>query len=101
MIKTNTLLKYPGGKTKELSIIHQYIPSNFENYYEAFVGGGSVFFSIEAKNYFINDKSTELIDLYKMIKEENQMFLKYVKRINKDWKLLDEVCEKHFNELKQ
>lgn len=100
MIKTNTLLKYPGGKTKELPIIHQYLPKNFNNYYEAFVGGGSVFFSINANNYFINDKAEELINLYQMIKEKNEKFFRYIYRINKDWKLLDDVCEKHFIELK-
>lgn len=36
------IIKWSGGKEGELPIIHQYAPSNFNNYYEPFVGGGSV-----------------------------------------------------------
>ena len=39
------------------------------NYYEPFIGGDAVYFAINnAKHYFINDKSKDLVDLDKKIK---------------------------------
>ena len=49
------LLKYPGGKTSELEVIEKYLPKNFNNYIEPFVGGGAVFFYINNNYNFIND----------------------------------------------
>ena len=66
-------VKWAGGKEKELKHILPAIPS-FENYYEPFVGGGAVFFSVAAQNIFINDKSSELFNLYTVIAQQNQEF---------------------------
>ncbi len=64
------LLKYPGGKDKELIHVLPNLPLDVKNYYEPFVGGGAVYFAIDAHKYFINDKSSELMQLYGLIKEE-------------------------------
>ena len=42
------IVKWPGGKEKELKYILPNAPK-FENYYEPFVGGGAVFMAIRAK----------------------------------------------------
>lgn len=57
-----SLLKWAGGKEQELRYILPMIPP-FHHYYEPFVGGGAVFFSMQAEMKFINDKSSELISL--------------------------------------
>ena len=44
--KLSPLIKYPGGKGKELTEIIPNLPVFSENYYEPFVGGGAVFFFI-------------------------------------------------------
>ena len=50
------LIKYPGGKDKELSIIAPRIPNKVANYYEPFFGGGAVYFALMPGNKkFIND----------------------------------------------
>lgn len=68
--KLTPFLKWAGGKEQELKYILPVIPS-FENYYEPFVGGGAVFFSVAAQNKFINDKSSELFNLYTVIAQHN------------------------------
>jgi D12 class N6 adenine-specific DNA methyltransferase len=40
-------LRYPGGKSKALKNILPYIPLNFSEYREPFLGGGSVFIAIK------------------------------------------------------
>jgi DNA adenine methylase len=46
------------------------MPKKIKNYYEPFIGGGAVYFSVNADNFFINDKSDELIALYNAIHGE-------------------------------
>jgi hypothetical protein len=55
------IIKWPGGKEKELKYILPNTP-HFERFIEPFVGGGSVFMGIEAKKYLINDFSQNLLN---------------------------------------
>ena len=80
------LIKWPGGKEKELSYIKSNAPDTFENYYEPFVGGGSVFMTFDAKRIFINDKSTELMNLYKYIAARDEEFYDWIDRITEAWR---------------
>ena len=43
-----TILKWPGGKEKELPVIRKYSPSYTGRFIEPFVGGGAVFFDTDA-----------------------------------------------------
>ncbi len=64
-------LRYPGGKTKQLDFLKDYLPEKnaiIGNYYEPFVGGGSVFLSIKPKQAILSDLNSELIELYKGIR---------------------------------
>jgi DNA adenine methylase len=64
--KLAPFIKWAGGKEQELKHILPLMPP-FEDYYEPFVGGGAVFFSVQARQAFINDRSPELITLYRVI----------------------------------
>ena len=97
--KLSPLLKYPGGKEKELNFILPNIPQNVKNYYEPFVGGGAVYFSLTAEQYFINDKSEELISLYKLIANQNVEFLEKTKSINHNWQVIENVVLNHSQEI--
>lgn len=83
-----TILKYPGGKTKELPVIREHLPK-FKNYYEPFLGGGAVWLNTSAENYFVNDFSNDLMSLYNYIKDENEEFNQIVLNITKAWKIED------------
>ena len=67
------ILKYPGGKSKELNIIKKILP-DFKNYFEPFLGGGAVWLNIEARKYFVNDISEDLMKLYTYVKERDSEF---------------------------
>lgn len=98
-VKLSPILKYPGGKEKELKYILPNLPENCKNYYEPFVGGGAVYLSLNSEAYFINDKSTELIQLYNMIGEQNQEFLEKLNAIDENWRVLEQVVGNHTEEL--
>ena len=72
-----TILKWPGGKEKELPVIRDYIPDYTGRFVEPFVGGGAVFFDTQKENCCINDKSVELINLYQSIKTQDAAFVEY------------------------
>lgn len=80
------LIKWPGGKEKELSFIFPNAPNVINNYYEPFVGGGAVFMAFSAEKFYINDKSEELISLYRFISQNNTIFYQWVKAIEIAWK---------------
>jgi len=64
-------LRYPGGKSKLLSFLVNFLPNNSEikgKYIEPFVGGGSVFLFIQPSQAIISDLNKELIELYKGIR---------------------------------
>lgn len=67
----NTLIKWPGGKSREFQYIEDLIPP-FKKYIEPFFGGGAVFFQLKPKKAILNDICEELIDFYRFIKDENK-----------------------------
>jgi DNA adenine methylase len=90
--RLSPLLKWPGGKEKELKYIIPNLPGSINGYYEPFVGGGAVYAAVSAKNYFINDKSTELITLYNSISGANRaVFFNAIEEIIHNWNLLSAV----------
>ena len=97
--KLSPLLKYPGGKEKELKYILPNLPQKIKNYYEPFVGGGAVYFALDCSHYYINDKSTELIHLYQMIANQDKEFLEKIKDIDTNWSLLSRIIDTHIQQL--
>jgi DNA adenine methylase len=93
-IKENRLspiLKWAGGKEQELKYIHPCLPKKINNYYEPFIGGGAVYFSLNANKMFINDKSHELINLYNAIATQDKNFFNVVEEMMHNWKLLENI----------
>jgi DNA adenine methylase len=68
-------VKWAGGKGQLLPQIVPLIPTKFARYFEPFLGGGAVFFQIATsdttsdKTAFLSDINAELIDAYKVIKD--------------------------------
>lgn len=88
------IIKWAGGKEKELKFILPNIP-RFNNYYEPFVGGGSVFASVRAKRYFVNDKSEELISLYRSIATNDIGFHTWIVNVMDAWDAMLAYVKKH------
>lgn len=63
-------LKWAGGKRQLLPEINLYTPKKFNMYHEPFVGAGAVLLDLEPRNAVINDFNSELINAYKVIKDD-------------------------------
>lgn len=64
------LLKYRGGKSKEIPILKKYIPSFKGRYIEPFLGGGAMYFYLEPSHAIINDINAKLIAFYLGVKND-------------------------------
>ena len=95
----NPIIKWAGGKEKELPYIKENLPNNINRYIEPFIGGGAVYFNLDIKKSIINDKSEELINLYRCIKNDDKEFFDSLKAIYKNWKLIEMVVENNSTEL--
>lgn len=89
------IIKWAGGKEKELKFILPNAPDSFRNYYEPFVGGGAVYASLEADHFFINDKSDELIRLYSSIQTQSEFFFNWVEHIQCSWNDMLSYVKEH------
>lgn len=92
-MKLSPILKWAGGKEQELKFIHPELPSEFTNYYEPFLGGGAVYFSICSKRAFINDLSWELVDLYNNVKNQEEDFFYFIEKIICSWTAIENMVD--------
>lgn len=97
--RISPIIKWAGGKEAELKYILPSLPERFERYFEPFVGGGAVYFSIDANEIFINDKSVELMALYQLIQSGDEEFFEKLTEINKYWRLLERIVEDNASRL--
>lgn len=74
------VLKWVGGKTQLLEHIRERIPTDFDTYYEPFVGGGAVLLDLSPKKAVVNDVNKELINLYTVIKDSPEALIKTLQK---------------------
>ena len=81
MIKGKPFVKWAGGKRQIIDKLKQYIPEEYNTYYEPFVGGGALLFELAPKNAVINDFNEELMNVYECLKD-SEKFEKMCKELN-------------------
>lgn len=68
-VQMNPVLKYRGGKSREIPRFLKYIPDDYNRYIEPFFGGGAVFFYLEPNDAIINDVNARLVTFYKQLRD--------------------------------
>lgn len=90
------LVKYRGGKSKEIPHLIKHIPQFNGRYIEPFFGGGALFFHLEPKRAIINDINSKLISFYLGVRNEFNRLKKELTEIEKIYT----ANRKKFEELK-
>lgn len=90
-MKFEPIIKWSGSKRSQSEEIVKKFPKEINTYYEPFVGGASILFqllhsNIKVKKYICSDINKDLIDLWKMIRD-NPNFL--YERYNEMWNELN------------
>lgn len=63
------MIKYRGGKSKEIPAIMWRIPRFRGRYFEPFFGGGALFFHLEPREAVINDINPQLMQFYSGVRD--------------------------------
>lgn len=92
----NPILKYRGGKSREIIKFEQYIPRNFDTYIEPFLGGGAVYFHLEPQRAIINDINEKLISFYLNVRNDFDVMRFQLDNLQ----LIYEANQRRFRELK-
>jgi len=100
-------IKWSGGKANEIKYFKNYFPISYNNYYEPFIGGGSVLLSllnyttntIKANKCYINDLNEELYYYYLFLKNKDKDFFYYISNLMLNWKLFSllAIDNKNYN----
>ena len=61
MIKGKPFVKWAGGKRQIIDKLKQYVPDEFNTYYEPFIGGGALLFELSPREAVINDFESSVL----------------------------------------
>lgn len=75
-------LKWVGGKRQLIPEIKKILPRGIlsQSYYEPFIGGGALFFELQPRRAVINDSNEELINVYRVIKDNPTELIEDLKK---------------------
>jgi DNA adenine methylase len=74
-------LRWAGGKTRSALFLKAHLPSDFSRinrYFEPFLGGGSLFFSLRPQKAVLSDNNKDLIESYRAIQKNPILTSKYL-----------------------
>jgi DNA adenine methylase len=66
----NPVVKWAGGKQGIAPELVRHFPTRFDRYYDPFVGGGSVFFTLHPPKAVIGDLNDWLLDTYEAVRTD-------------------------------
>ena len=69
-VRLKPLVKYSGGKSRELAHYLKYFPKDYNIYFEPFLGGAATFFALEPQRAFLGDVNEPLIDFYRAVRDD-------------------------------
>lgn len=78
-INLKSIITRIGNKSKYIKYFEKYIPRDYNTYIEPFVGSGSLLLYLKPKKFIINDINKELIDIWKLLKDDPKYLINKVK----------------------
>ena len=72
MFKGKPFVKWAGGKRQIIDKLKEYVPDEYNTYYEPFIGGGALLFELSPKKAVINDSNEELMNVYRCLCDEEK-----------------------------
>jgi DNA adenine methylase len=94
--KAKPFLKWVGGKGQLLEQFQELFPEKYNSYFEPFIGGGAVFFSLNPKKAIINDINTTLVQTYIYIKDDVEKVIIELKKLEKEFLSKEQEERKEF-----
>lgn len=82
-------MKWPGGKESELALLKNYFPPFVDRFFEPFLGGGAAYFQATANQFVVNDRSEDLVALYRFIQAQDATFFQTISALSELWDSID------------
>lgn len=82
-------LKWVGGKRRISNEIASHFPKSFGDYFEPFLGGGSVFFRAKPTKAHLSDLNASLINYYIHLRDYPDALLKSAKKLQTEFNKID------------
>ncbi len=80
--KAKPFLKWAGGKSRLLPVLRDCLArQTYRGYFEPFLGGGALFFDVAPKTAVLNDRNSELIFCYQIVRDHPAELLNSLKRM--------------------
>lgn len=100
MNKARPFVKWAGGKSRVAKQISSFFPTEFNRYYEPFLGSGAIYFTISPQEGLLNDLNKYLIGTYEIIKDKPEELISKLKIIDLEYhslKDLEQKAEYYYN----
>jgi DNA adenine methylase len=68
--RVRPFIKWAGGKAQLLPELSRRLPTKYKRYFEPFLGGAALFFHVAPKDAYLADTNPELIDCYKVVRDD-------------------------------
>lgn len=79
--ESRPFVKWAGGKQSLAKTLIKHFPTRMDVYYEPFLGGGSVFFTLAPRRAVLSDENEWLIDTYRAISEDWRSVAEFLDRL--------------------
>ncbi len=89
-------MKWAGGKAQIIPEISSALPREFKRYFEPFLGGGAVFFSRSPSLSTISDANLELVNAYRVIRDDLESLLRLLSVLQKQ-----RISRKLYNKIRK
>lgn len=90
----NPMIKYRGGKSKEIVHFISNMPKEYSRYIEPFLGGGALYFYLQPQKAIINDINSKLYGFYKEMKEKYPEARVQLDKLQKEYEENQRIYEK-------
>lgn len=97
-------IRWSGNKTNYKKYILPLFPHSYATYIEPFLGGGSIFLSVQPKKWIINDANPDLMSTWLAVKDKSQKLINNIRVFGETFLVLSldrkkERCKEMANDL--
>lgn len=96
--KVKPILRWAGGKQWISQRLAPLVPSNTRTYFEPFLGGGSLYFTVLPERAVLSDANQRLIETYQGLKDTPLEVIKILERWNNDEQTYYRVRQMNYND---
>ncbi len=89
--KARPFVKWAGGKSRVAIVIKSFFPEDFNSYFEPFLGSAALYFAVSPRKGRLNDLNKALIDTYKVVRDNVELLIDELTKIQNEYYYLASI----------